>query len=80
MQGKKIYSTETRARETLDRLAKAVDKFGPITIADLCTMTCVPSVPTDSEYGWRASDFKNADITKISEDQFVLDLPEPKKL
>lgn len=69
-----VFDTEEGAKETLSQMEDLLNKFGNVTVADLCDTLGLTPGYKDNEYGW--TDISNAYVKKTLHG-YMLKLPTP---
>lgn len=72
-----IVETRGEAEKVLDRLEEIVERYGYVTVADLCELCGLPSRYTDNKYGWTR--ITSARPTRVK-GGYLIQLPRPKPL
>jgi hypothetical protein len=79
--GKLIVATLTSqadAEAVKTELCKLAEGYGGATKADYLDLIGISGHYTDEKVGWRLPEIVNAEIKQVGENEFLVDLPEPK--
>lgn len=73
-----VLTSRTEAERVIDRLFDIVGRYQAASVADLYAMVGLESTHTDHKWGW--TDMQGAGVTRLRNQGFLLDLPDPEPL
>lgn len=76
--GEIIIPSREEAEMVLDRMFDVINRFGSVSVADLCELTGIQSAMTDMKWGW--TNLEGSKAIRTRQGGFLLDLPVPEQL
>lgn len=67
-----LFETRADAERVLENMDEAMDKYGLVSVADMCDLAGVRCDYTDSNYGW--TNIRSADIIRVR-DGWIIKMP-----
>lgn len=71
-------NTRAEAEEIVAQMDEIIDRYGHTSVRDLNEMVGLESEYTDEKWGWR--DLRGADVRRLRNGSYVLELPRPEAL
>jgi hypothetical protein len=71
-------TSEADAEAVKKAMLDLANRYGGVTLADYLELVGRTSSYVDEKVGWPLSEVVNIEIKQVSDDEFLLDLPEPK--
>lgn len=73
-----VIATREEANDVIDRMFDILNRYGSVSVSNLCALTGVESSHTDTKWGW--VQLRGARAIPLSGGGFLLHLPEPEPL